>query len=125
MQTIQLVVNGTLMRGFDLNSNLKAAGATFIKETYTAEEYRLWSIEEKYPAMQRDPVEGKAITVEIWSIKVTELVKILLQEPPGLVFGRINLDDNSTVFGILGESWICKGQREITSWGGWREYINK
>ncbi len=44
MNQIDLAVNGTLMRGFDLNANLTSIGAIFIKETRTAPEYRLWSI---------------------------------------------------------------------------------
>jgi len=33
--TIRLAVNGTLMRGFELNGNLIAAGASFARETTT------------------------------------------------------------------------------------------
>ncbi|ADG77809.1 putative protein OS=Tsukamurella paurometabola (strain ATCC 8368 / DSM / CCUG 35730 /CIP 100753 / JCM 10117 / KCTC 9821 / NBRC 16120 / NCIMB 702349/ NCTC 13040) OX=521096 GN=Tpau_1178 PE=4 SV=1 [Tsukamurella paurometabola] len=36
-----LGVNGTLMRGLDLNRNLLDAGARFVRETRTAPIYRL------------------------------------------------------------------------------------
>lgn len=122
MNQIDLAVNGTLMRGFDLNVNLTSIGAIFIRETRTAPEYRLWSINIQYPAMQRDELYGKSIDVEIWSISPEGLLTILYQEPPGLVIGKITLEDQSTVLGVLGEAWVCENQPEITAWGGWRNY---
>ncbi len=122
MEKIELAVNGTLMRGLELNANLTEAGAVFIKETHTAPAYRLWSIHDQYPAMQRDAQHGKAIALEIWSLTPLALVKILLQEPPGLVIGKITLADQSTVLGVLGEAWICENQPEISAYGGWRNY---
>jgi len=50
---IPLAVNGTLMRGLELNANLTAAGAHFVREAATAPEYRLWSIGDRHPAMLR------------------------------------------------------------------------
>ncbi len=44
MSDIKLAVNGTLMRGLELNKNLLEVGATFIKEATTETAYRLFSI---------------------------------------------------------------------------------
>jgi hypothetical protein len=33
------------------------------------------------------------------------------------------LKDGSIVLGVLGEPFLCEGQREITAFGGWRGYI--
>ena len=33
------------------------------------------------------------------------------------------LDDGSVVLGVLGEPFLCEGQREISEYGGWRAYI--
>ncbi len=122
MQPIQLAVNGTLMRGFALNANLVAAGAEFIRATTTAPAYRLWSVDDAYPAMQYDAQKGGSIVVEIWQVGAEGLLRILLEEPPGLCLGRLQLADGSTVLGVLGEAYICAGQPEITSYGGWRGY---
>ena len=51
METIELAVNGTLMRGLELNGNLLAVGATFICETTTEAADRMWSIGDRHPAM--------------------------------------------------------------------------
>jgi hypothetical protein len=51
------------------------------------------------------------------------LAGILLNEPPGLSIGKVKLEDGSTVLGVLGEPALVEGQREITSYGGWRAYV--
>ena len=121
--SVLLAVNGTLMRGLELNGNLVEAGATFVEETRTAPVYRLWSIDDRHPAMIRvDDGGGAAIAVEVWSVPPEGLASILLKEPPGLCIGKVRLSDGSEVLGVLGEPALCAGQREITTYGGWRAY---
>ncbi len=120
---IQLAVNGTLMRGLELNGNMLAAGARFLREASTAPEYRLWSIGDRHPAMQRVRAGGAAIALEIWSVPAAGLASILMNEPPGLCVGKVRLADGEETLGVLGEPLLCEGQREITSFGGWRAYI--
>jgi gamma-glutamylcyclotransferase (GGCT)/AIG2-like uncharacterized protein YtfP len=123
MNDILLAVNGTLMRGLELNPNLVEAGATFIRETTTEPAYRLWSINGRHPAMLRVRADGVSISVEIWLISAAGLASVLLKEPPGLTIGKVKLADGSEVLGVLGEAILCEGQREITPFGGWRSYI--
>ena len=111
------------MRGLELNPNLLAVNATFVREAKTAPVYRLWSINDKHPAMLRVASGGNAIALEIWQIPPSGLVQVLLQEPTGLCIGKVVLEDGSEVLGVLGEPILCENQREITSWGGWRNYI--
>jgi hypothetical protein len=120
---VLLAVNGTLMRGLSLNANMVAAGATFVCETTTAPLYRLWSIEDRHPAMLRVSEGGAAVAVEVWYVPAEGLAAILLGEPAGLTIGKILLTDGSEVLGVLGEPWLCEGRKEITATGGWRGYI--
>ena len=120
---VHLAVNGTLMRGLALNPNLVAVSATFVRESATAATYRLWSIEDRHPAMIRVAHGGASIAVEIWSVPVEGLATILMSEPAGLCIGKVMLADGSEVLGVLGEPLICEGQKEITGTGGWRAYI--
>jgi hypothetical protein len=122
-ESIRLAVNGTLMRGLELNGNLLSVGATFVRETMTEPAYRLWSIGDLYPAMMRVDEGGRAIAVEVWELSPLGLVSVLRQEPPGLCIGKIRLADGEGVLGILGEAIACAGQQEITPWGGWRAYV--
>jgi gamma-glutamylcyclotransferase (GGCT)/AIG2-like uncharacterized protein YtfP len=121
--SVLLAVNGTLMRGLELNANLIEAGATFVREARTAPVYRLWSIDDRHPAMIRVDVDGAAIALEVWSVPPEGLASILLKEPPGLCIGKIRLEDGSQTLGVLGEPALCEGQREITTYGGWRAYV--
>jgi hypothetical protein len=123
MHTVQLAVNGTLMRGLALNANLQAVGATFIRQTTTAPVYRLWSIDDQYPAMMRVTAGGAAIAVEVWALPVTHVGTILLQEPPGLCIGKVQLADGADTLGVLGAMLLCESGRDITAWGGWRAYM--
>jgi gamma-glutamylcyclotransferase (GGCT)/AIG2-like uncharacterized protein YtfP len=120
---VLLAVNGTLMQGLELNGNLVAAGATFVREARTAPVYRLWSIGDRHPAMVRVAEGGAAVAVEVWSVPDAGLARILLGEPPGLSIGKVRLEDGTETLGVLGEPELCRGMREITGHGGWRAYV--
>ena len=120
--SMRLAVNGTLMRGLELNGNMLAVGARFVREAVTAPEYRLWSIADRHPAMMRVREGGTGIAVEVWEVPAAGLGQILLQEPPGLCIGKVRLADGEETLGVLAEPTLCEGQREITRWGGWRAY---
>jgi hypothetical protein len=123
MERILLAVNGTLMRGLELNPNMLAVGATFVREDHTAACYRLFSIGDRHPAMLRTTGDGARVALEVWEVPAAGLAQILLNEPPGLAIGKVQLDDGAVVLGVLGEPFLCEGQREITALGGWRAYI--
>lgn len=120
---IPLAVNGTLMRGLELNGNLLAAGARFVREATTVPEYRLWSIADRHPAMIRVGDGGVAVAVEVWDVPAEGIARVLLAEPPGLCIGKVRLADGAETLGVLGEPVLCEGQREITQYGGWRAYV--
>jgi hypothetical protein len=124
-EAIYLAVNGTLMRGLELNDNLLKVGATFVEETTTAPLYRLWSIQDRHPAMIRVAEGGKAIAVEIWAVPPAGICVILLQEPPGLCIGKVVLVNQEVVLGVLGEPFLCENQKEITEWAGWQAYTDE
>ena len=121
-ETILLAVNGTLMLGLELNPNLLAVGATFVRETATEPAYRLWAINDRHPAMVRVKNGGVSVAVEVWAVPPAGLASILLKEPPGLSIGKVKRVDGSEVLGVLGEPIWGEGQKEITSYGGWRAY---
>ena len=121
--SVRLAVNGTLMRGFELNRTMIDAGARFVREAATEPAYRLWSIDDRHPAMIRVASSGAAVAVELWDVPAESLADILLKEPPGLCIGKVTLADGEEVLGVLGEPILCEGQREITAHGGWRAYV--
>ena len=123
MERILLAVNGTLMRGLELNPNMLAVGATFVREDKTSACYRLFSIGDRHPAMLRITGEGASVALEVWEVPAAGIAQILSNEPAGLCIGKVLLEDGSQVLGVLGEPFLCEGQREITALGGWRAYM--
>ena len=123
METVLLAVNGTLMRDLELNPNLQAVGATFVRKARTSSHYRLWSIEDRFPAMLRSNRGGAEIHCEVWAVPPAGLASVLLREPAGLTIGKVELSDGTEVLGVLAEPWLCDNRREITSYGGWREFV--
>lgn len=117
-----LAVNGTLMRGLELENNLKAVSAIFIKESKTEKAYRLFSIDDKYPAMVKD-AKGSAIDVELYEISEQGMQEVLSKEPEGLTIKEITLIDGSKVQGVVGLPFIIENRKEITNYGGWRNYL--
>lgn len=122
-EKILLAVNGTLMRGLKLNGNMLAAGATFVREAKTDAYYRCWSVKDDHPAMIRTKEKASEIDVEIWEVSPEGLAGILAKEPAELCIGKVMLNDGSEVLGVLGEPWAVEDEKDITAYGGWRNYM--
>ena len=120
---VHLAVNGTLMRGLELNPNMLAVGAEFVREDRTVPAYRLYSIGDRHPGMVRVAEGGVAVAVEVWAVPPEGLASILSKEPPGLSIGKVQLASGAEVLGVLAEPILCEGQREISTHGGWRAYV--
>jgi gamma-glutamylcyclotransferase (GGCT)/AIG2-like uncharacterized protein YtfP len=121
--TVRIAVNGTLMKEQEVNPAFVASGAAFIEEARTGPAYRLWSIQDRHPAMQRTSGSGASIALELWDLPADQLAGLLEREPPGLCVGWVTLENGENVLGVLGEQWLCESSVEITRFGGWRAYI--
>jgi gamma-glutamylcyclotransferase (GGCT)/AIG2-like uncharacterized protein YtfP len=117
---VELFVNGTLMRGLKLHSNLE--GATFLGEFKTSPNYRIFSIGDVHPGMYRAEQGGISVPGEIYWLPDEVWARVEAGEPPGLYKGPVELSDGRWVDGILFPEAMTQGQREITSFGGWRAY---
>ena len=127
MDYVKLAVNGTLMRGLELEGNMLNAGAVFEREDRTEKKYRLWSIHDNNPAMIRvtDGDENAVcVDVEIWKVPLAGLASILLKEPAGLSIGKVRLYGGEEVFGVIAEPVLLIGMKEISEYGGWRSYLS-
>jgi hypothetical protein len=126
-ECVEIAVNGTLMRGLELEPNLVNLGSTFIREDRTMPEYRLYSINDVHPGMVRVPdnaTNGVSVAVEIWCVPADGIAVLLGKEPPGLSIGKARLSDNSTVLGVIAEPALAVGMKDISNFdGSWRQYI--
>jgi hypothetical protein len=126
-ENVLLAVNGTLMRGLELEPNLVNLGATFVREDRTEPAYRLYSINDIHPAMVRVPANatnGVSIAVEIWSVPADGIATLLGKEPPGLSIGKAKLQNGSIVLGVIAEPALVVGMKDISNYNGsFRDYI--
>jgi gamma-glutamylcyclotransferase (GGCT)/AIG2-like uncharacterized protein YtfP len=121
--TVELFVNGTLMRGDVLHGNLE--GASFLGERTTAPRYRLYSVGDVHPGMVRATGAEVPVSVagELYELELEHLDRLLVGEPPGLGIGVVELEGGDRRLGIF---WIAPELPDtaidISEFGGWRAY---
>jgi len=116
-----LFVNGTLMRGLELHSNLN--GAELVKETKTAPKYRMHDIGGVHPGMYEVDSGGVAVEGELYTLPLDVLLRVVEGEPAGLYRGAVELEDGSVVPGVLYEEALAKKHPEIKD-GSWRRHVS-
>ncbi len=123
---IDLAVVGAHLSGQPLNYQLINVQARFVREAHTAGCYRLSSLANSKPAkpgLLRVARGGGAIRLEIWRIPRCNFGDFLALVPAPLCIGTIKLGDGTSVKGFLCESIAVDEARDITSFGGWREFL--
>jgi adenine/guanine/hypoxanthine permease len=121
--TVELFVNGTLMRGDVLHGNLD--GARFVSEASTAPRYRLFSIGDVHPGMvEAEPGSpGVSVAGEVYELELAHLERLVADEPPGLGIGVVELAGGDRRLGVF---WVASELPataiEISAHGGWRAY---
>lgn len=117
-----LFVNGTLMRGLALHSNLE--GATFISEAHTAACYRLFSIDDVHPGMYEVSDGGVSVVGELYDVPWDVWQRIEAGEPPNLYRGQVKLGDGTKEWGILfPHESVLLHHRDISDYASWRAYL--
>lgn len=109
------------MEGEELHGNL--AGATFCGEHRTADCYRLFSIDDRHPAMIRTDAGGVSVIGEIYEMPLDILAHVLDTEPDGLGVGVVELEGGARSLGILWtDGHLPEAALDISSYGDWRRY---
>jgi gamma-glutamylcyclotransferase (GGCT)/AIG2-like uncharacterized protein YtfP len=120
--SIELFVNGTLMRGLALHANLE--GAEFLEACQTQPRYRLYSIGGVHPGMFEVFEDGVSVPGELYRVPDAVLQRVEAGEPPGLYRGSVYLSDGRIVDGILYPRALAEGvHQDISDYGGWRAYV--
>lgn len=118
---MRFFVNGTLMRGLELEANLH--GADFLGERVTAPRYRLHTIGDSYPGMYEVGAGGVAVHGELYELSAEHCGRVMASEPPGLYLGQIVLDSGEVVNGVLCRQEVASDHPDISEFGGWRAYM--
>jgi allophanate hydrolase len=124
---IALAVVGAHLSGMPLNRELRAFAAEFIAASTTAPDYRLYELagsEQQKPGLLRVPDgSGNSIAVEIWALPVEAFGRFTAAMPPPLSIGTVRLVDGHMVKGFLVEAQAVAGARDISRYGGWRDFV--
>ena len=123
---IRFVVVGAHLRGMPLSGDLLRSGGRFEAEVRTAPRYRLFALSGTQPAkpgLCRVENGGVTIAAEIWSLPADAFGSFVAAIPRPLGMGRLILDDGSELPGFICEPEGLTGATDISSFGGWRAYI--
>jgi allophanate hydrolase len=125
---IALAVVGAHLSGMPLNGELTAAGARLLNATKTAPHYRLYALAGTKPPkpglLRVKNGAGTAIDVEVWSLSDGAFGRFVAAVPRPLSIGTLELADGGAVKGFLVEADAVSDARDISSYGGWRGFVN-
>jgi allophanate hydrolase len=124
---MKLAVVGAHLSGLPLNPQLTARGATLVRAATTKNVYRLFALPGTTPPkpgmMRAATATETGIELEVWDLSPTAFAEFVAEIPPPLGVGTIELADGELVKGFLCESYAVASARDITHFGGWRNYL--
>ena len=122
---IAIAAVGAHMSGLPLNGELTKLGARYIRTTTTTPGYRLYSLAGGppfRPGLIRD-AGGAAIELEVWALPVEQFGAFMKGIPSPLGIGTVSLASGEQVNGFICETAGLDGARDITEFGGWRNFL--
>ncbi|MDQ0513271.1 allophanate hydrolase [Ancylobacter amanitiformis] len=123
----EVALFGAHLSGLPLNGEVIESGGVFVREARTTGDYRLYLLPEgrvRRPGLLRGrPGAGAAIACEIWALPAAAFGKLVAGIPGPLGVGTVHLDDGSDVKGFLMEAAAAEAARDITVFGGWRNFL--
>ena len=67
---------------------------------------------------------GVSVAVEIWSVPADGVATCCRRSRPGLTIGKANMQNGTTVLGVIAEPALIVGMKDISSYNGsFRDYI--
>jgi allophanate hydrolase len=130
---IQLAVVGAHLAGQPLNHQLTSRGASLLRTTTTAPKYRFYALANTTPPKPgllriAEPQPGgsevaNGIEVEVWQLTKEAFGSFVAEIPPPMGVGNLELADGSIVKGFICEPYALESATDITTLGGWRNYL--
>ncbi|MEQ1672576.1 MAG: amidase family protein, partial [Hyphomicrobium sp.] len=123
---IEVAVVGAHLSGQPLNGQLTERKARFIRTARTAPGYSFYALANTAPAKPGLVFDGQGagnIEVEIWQMDEAAFGSFVALIPPPLGIGTLSLADGSSAKGFICEAYAVVGAENITSSGGWREWL--
>lgn len=127
-ERITVAVVGAHLAKMPLNYQLQERHAQLLETTFTSDSYRFFALSGSVPPkpalLRVSAGQGASIVVELWSMPVEHFGSFVALIPPPLGIGTLQLIDGREVKGFICEPWALTDAQEITSFGGWRNFIS-
>ena len=123
---VPVAVVGAHLQGQPLNHQLTSLNARLVRLCKTKQSYRLFALpgtKPPKPGLAFVSEGGSAIEVEVWELSTANFGYFTANVPPPLAIGTIHLDNGEAVKGFVCEGYALIGARDITSFGGWRNFL--
>ena len=124
---IAIGVIGAHLSGMALNHELTSLGARFLEALRTAPDYRLYALKGEGPArpgmLRVAKGAGVPIEAELWALSEQAFGKFVATIPSPLSIGTVHFENGRSAKGFLVEAEAVHGAEEISSFGGWRNYV--
>jgi allophanate hydrolase len=124
---VSLAVVGAHLSGQPLNRQLLEYGARLVRACRTAACYSLYALPNTTPRkpglVRRTACDGVAVAVEVWAMSAEGFGAFVAQVPAPLSIGSVLLEDGEVVKGFLCEEYATRDAVDISSFGGWREFL--
>jgi allophanate hydrolase len=123
---VPLAVCGAHLTGQPLNHQLTTAGAFLIEATRTSSNYKFYALSGTVPpkpGLVLTPGDGSHIDVEVWAVPESTFGIFVAGVPAPLAIGSCTLESGRVVKSFVCEPWALGEAVEITSLGGWRQYL--
>lgn len=123
---VDVAVCGAHLEGFPLNWQLLERGAVKRERLCSSKSYRLYALAGGppfRPGMLRDEKNGEKIVVELWRMEAKQFGSFVSNIPAPLGIGKLELEDGRWVTGFICEPYALQDAEDITSFGGWKAYM--
>ena len=99
------------------------AGARFVERTRTAPGYRLFFVDDLWPALVPF-ADGVAIECELYECSEELLARLAQVEPPGWARAPVELLDGRRVEAFLGEPALAARGVDVSEHGSWAAFVS-
>ena len=100
-----------------------------METTRTAAGYRLFELPGQKPAkpglVRVENLPGPGIEVEVWAVPEQHFGSFVAAIPPPLGIGSVELASGEFVKCFICEPWVLPGAKDITEYGGWRNFLSR
>ncbi|WP_090571380.1 allophanate hydrolase [Nitrosomonas sp. Nm33] len=127
---VRIAVCGAHLSGLPLNEQLTSRQGRLVISTTTSPDYRLYALPGKPPQRPglirvNENEQSASIEVEIWELPAREFGSFVANIPAPLGIGTLTLASGETVQGFLCERYAIGNAKDISHFGGWRNYLRQ